>query len=679
MVLEKMYHTTRNTLLPSLVRREEHDCGKSLRPKTSSTKPLLNTQRPSACSNHRMSSHSLITATCRISYRLPTHPSRLTRGRLLDPQSQHQHSRFIPIRPRVRSITTSSTHSRVNLSKRRFEELRLPVGGNGFVTLQVSRGVQDATSDSASSQESRENSILVLLPGGLSPIEGPVVCEAASNHARSPSTKNSTPTSLAKSRTYNSTSTAPSSEPHSSRHEDRDIDGHLTLEEIAARISPATTIINLEYRIGVRSRTAELDHRFPTPIHDVFTAFEYVIDPRSPHNVRGTDTRHSRETVSQEDVVENSSESLTRDSHGSMAGSIEIGDRRPRICLYSSYVGAALALSLTLTNPHHIHAVAILNPLVDWVVLDELIEHSKDLQNKSTAIQSSKSKQKQIQEQASAAKELIKLRTALFRTPSGYFDSFASPVLFLRAPGQDTPTGKTASSVKVDEVQKELNLGPGLSERLHGFGPYDDDFHAHDGVLEGTFERSSGRLNDSVGLSNHPEATLDVRSPTRSPKQTPTDLSYWTPRAIRPRPTSLVRRRKVLRRWPPTSPSNSSTSDSPIPLLPYTNIFVSPAPLTLSLNKKSAAVDAAVDLHPALAAQAHELKDLLQRACFWGTEAAASLAQERVNLTQPSQLSSSSAAAAAAARGSQSESGNKTDSVKEEILDWMCGKLAEKK
>lgn len=644
MILEKMYHTTRNTWLPSLVRLEEHDGGKSLRPKTSSTKPPLNTQRPRACSNHRMSSHSLITATCRISYLLQTHSSCLTRGLPLDPRSQHQHSRFIPIRPRVRSITTSSTHSRVNLSKRRFEELRLPVGGNGFVTLQVSRGLQDATSDSASSQESRENRILVFLPGGLS----------------------------------HSTSTALSSEPHSSRHEDRDIDGHLTLEEIAARISPATTIINLEYRIGVRSRTAELDHRFPTPIHDVFTAFEYIIDPRSPHNVRGTDTRDGRETVSQEDVVDNSNENLTRGSHESMAGSIEIEDRQPRICLYSSYVGAALALSLTLTNPHHIHAVAILNPLVDWVVLDELIEHSQDLQNKSTTIQSSRSKQKQIQEQASAAKELIKLRTALFRTPSGYFDSFASPVLFLRAPGQDTPTGKTASSVKVDQVQKQLKLELGLGERPHDFGPYDDDFHAHDGVLEGTFERSSGRLNDSVSLSKHPEATSDTRSPTRSPKQTPTDLSHWTPKAIRPRPTSLVRRRKVLRRWPPTSPSNSSTNDSPIPLLPYTNIFVSPAPLNLSLNKRPAAVDAAVDLHPALAAQAHELKDLLQRACFWGTEAAASLAQERVNLTQPSP-SSSAAATATAARGSQSESGNKTDSVKEEILDWMCGKLAEKK
>jgi hypothetical protein len=84
---------------------------------------------------------------------------------------------------------------------------------------------------------------------------------------------------------------------------------------------------------------------------------------------------------------------------------------------------------------------------------------------------------------------LLSIRSKLFRTPETYFDAFASPILFLRAPGRDCPSE---------------NPDPFLtstSPTAQVFGPYDDDFDAD-----------------------------------------PSTSSYQAPK-----------RRKVLRRWPPNT------------------------------------------------------------------------------------------------------------------------------
>lgn len=555
----------------------------------------------------------------------------------------------------------------------------MPVGGNGFVTVQVSRGVRSESG----------NKILVVLPGGLSLGKGAAVAAAAARKAPSKSSKVS----------RNNRSTGPDksvTKPGPLHDEAQDTD--FNLEELAAKVSAATTIVNLKYRIGTRSRRAELDHRFPTPIHDVFTAFEYITDPRSPHNIQEGSVDNDQESAEVENSADNSSDSTTHGFSETTASDDETAIHQPTICLYSSHIGAALTLSLALTKPLHIHAIALLNPLVDWVILDELLEQSKETHTKPTP--PSKTRQKQIQEQTAAARELVKLRTALFRTPSGYFDSFASPVLFLRAPGQDTPTSKTASPVKVDEVRKSLEM----DGRLHDFGPYDDDFHAHDGIHENTFDSKIGSYSainsmsdDSFDSSTHSDSTIDTPSSassissTSSVRQEPTDLSYWTPKPP-PTPTSAtVRRRKVLRRWPPTS---MFTPDDllPPPVLPYTNIFLSTLPSPS--NTTSSSITAPIDINPVLTAQAHELTDLLKRACFGATQGEKNVADERVELTlsQPSASVSLSAASShpdTAARSKQedeierkgereSESGSGGDKeVKGMILDWLCRRLEE--
>jgi hypothetical protein len=287
---------------------------------------------------------------------------------------------------------------------------------------------------------------------------------------------------------------------------------------------PSTTIITLNYRLEALPSPLA----YPIAIHDTATAFNYITS-----------------TV------------------------ITPGRPKPKICLYGSQIGGALATMLALTQPNDIHALAISEALVDWVGLDEYTA-------KQTATGIQKSKKAPIpQGEVQAAEHLISLRSKLFRTPSSYFDPFASPTLFLRAPGRDTPAshGEEINSDGADPLSPEA------------FGPDNDDLHS----------------------------TLST-----SQRQPPTPSSSSDPDPAHPK------RRKVLRHWP------SFASHPESVLLPHTRIYVRSA----SPAKSSALSGSDLAIHSILRAQGIELAELMRRACFFGRERG--FAERRVGVMEVS-------------------------------------------
>lgn len=213
-----------------------------------------------------------------------------------------------------------------------------------------------------------------------------------------------------------------------------------TVLSLLASCLENTSIICVNYRLS----PIPSPYSFPLPIFDTLKAFDYITSSSSPHN----------------------------------------GGQTPRLGLYGSHIGGLLATTLALTEPAAIHALAVSEPVLDWVGLDEMQEG-----NSALSSQPKRKPKSALTASPPDPTRLLRIRSQLFRTPETYFDAFASPILFLRAPGRDCPG---------DSPDPFLTS---LSPMTRAFGPYDDDFATH---------------------------------PSASPHQPP-------------------RRRKVLRRWPPAT------------------------------------------------------------------------------------------------------------------------------
>ncbi|KAL2443929.1 hypothetical protein ABEF95_014130 [Exophiala dermatitidis] len=374
-------------------------------------------------------------------------------------------------------------------------------------------------------------------------------------------------------------------------------------------LSPTTWLVIINYRLSGSSSSEDNDNekgskfQFPIPIHDVTTAFDQLTStsPTLPWNNRDQQDRE--------------------DGPG-------LPPAPPRICLLGSHIGGALATMLALTEPNRVHALAALEPMVDWVGLDELVkEQQQQQQRQQQQLSSSESSQKKRITSthhshrtaalvAAAAEKLIELRGRLFDSPSAYFDPFASPLLFLRAPGRDTPTPSWTQS----------STSSALGQEIMGL----DDHQQQDG--------DGGGSSSSATTSSDTEEAVVATPPPR--------------------------RRKVLRRWPAVGNPDSI-------LLPHVKVFVhappppqpsSPAGSTMTGGKKShakypsgtapAAVtvdnhhhdgkndpdqdqdldDVQLGLTALKRAQGTELVQFMRRACFVGRDK--SLAEERVVLHQ---------------------------------------------
>ncbi|KAK5092990.1 hypothetical protein LTR70_000543 [Exophiala xenobiotica] len=413
---------------------------------------------------------------------------------------------------------------------RQDEIISLKVGGNGFIDLKITKPIR----------RTHFNNILVKFPPG--PLPG----------AREP---------------------------------------EQALFESATQLSKSfhdATIVDVQYRLrpGPRPQDAqpEPDHRFPTPVHDVFTAWDYI----------------TGELASQNTTLEGS-----------------------KICLCGSHIGGALALTLALTNPSLVHAVVVENPLVDWVILDELAAYSTE--NSKANISTQKTARHDSREAtAASARALVQLRTSLFRTPSGYFDHFASPILFLRAPGRDTPLTKTAAPVDTGPRfvegtpmrygEEDDEVGIVEYDGRPDFGPYDDDWHA----IETKRIREQEYRHDTVSSNATSTPTGSQQSASSGDQHSASAGSSTasSPQDVTPR------RRKVLRRWPPNAQPEDVT-------LPQINIFLTrPAPSRVGDHDRYQTAD----ITPVTWPQGMELAELLRRACFWGRDQ--TFADERVVVSE---------------------------------------------
>ncbi|OAP61371.1 hypothetical protein AYL99_03574 [Fonsecaea erecta] len=338
------------------------------------------------------------------------------------------------------------------------------------------------------------------------------------------------------------------------------------LAQLQHSFPPSTSLVSISYRLGNSIDPAVPPKEstcFPVPVHDVSTAFDYLTSPTSPFNVGF--------------------------------------EGPPKICLLGRNIGGALATMLALTKPNEIHALAVIEPMVDWTGLDDVVEQLRVVDTSSPSQKRQKQKVASrygvdTQSVIAAAEQLIRLRSRLFETPSAYFDPFASPMLFLRASGKDTPLSTTVASQSIDHT---------ALDQLDSDGDYDSLGSVDGGSRQRRYSTQTGS----------PDSPHDTGQP-------PSDENGSNPIST---PTSRPRRRKVLRRWPTVGLPESVT-------LPYVRIFLE-SPTHHDIFLPSSEAQDLTRGHAALMrGQGLEMAELMRRACFLGREK--SFAEERVHVRE---------------------------------------------
>lgn len=224
-------------------------------------------------------------------------------------------------------------------------------------------------------------------------------------------------------------------------------------------------MIKVGYRLGDGIQ-------YPTPVHDVLTAYDYV----------------------QSEATEGSDKTTPISRRGRKLRPIS------KIGVCGQLIGGSLAAMLALTESKmgdsRITAAAVRDPIVDWIfpepdpdvkILDdsdeegELIEDNISPESLSASLTNaltskrSKSKKKlptswKLNGSSSelSASALFRTRDLLFKKPSSYFDPFASPILFFRSPGAEVPTDR---SYLTYEPPMELESKPTRKRKVHRVFP----------------------------------------------------------------------------------------------------------------------------------------------------------------------------------------------------------------
>ncbi|KAL2839181.1 hypothetical protein BJY01DRAFT_28767 [Aspergillus pseudoustus] len=485
---------------------------------------------------------------------------------------------YILRRPRHRQHrTVRFASSRVN------GVYNIPVGSNGHVSLSV---VQPKLLPSAS----RPGNVIIRLPSG------PLFRRPGSEGADI-------------------------SFPESS--EDRAISVSHIADETASAGELAditsSTVVTINYRLGELmvpddSPTSESNnsdsqlkkvlYRYPTPVHDTLTGFDWVLEALQPN----------------------------------------------RIGVLGSHIGGSLALMLALTEPRYVHAVAALEPVCDWTSLDEFCISSSTSFNIINA-----STRRKPHHAPKGLVPLLEARERFFATPERYFDSFASPILFLRSAGKDVPKAwpryLTGPEYPIPLLTRESE------ESLDGEVELWDAYLPEDSGYESADEGSG-----SESPADEQEQDQDQRP---------------------------VRRRKALSRWPPygldygTSGPRQAWSREPVKkleiTLPWVRVFTQQSLYHDNIipsgsegvmgpgehrhdeeeTHKSPARRRRNQNATVLTRQANEMVDVMRRACFWGRESG--FANERVTLFS---LDSSTL-------GTRSDSGGSNDEIVSHAGEWL--------
>jgi hypothetical protein len=183
--------------------------------------------------------------------------------------------------------------------------------------------------------------------------------------------------------------------------------------------STLSTVVTVTYRLGNdttslsegKATPTELRgmfHKYPIPVHDTLAGLDWIMQHLKP----------------------------------------------PKLCIFGEHVGGSLALMLALTEVRVVYAIAALEPICDWIGLDEYCIIPPEIKTATSAGGSSgRVNQTQVEEARKKARQretrslaappdlvpLLKARETFFATPEKYFDAFASPILFLQSPGKDCP------------------------------------------------------------------------------------------------------------------------------------------------------------------------------------------------------------------------------------------------
>ena len=222
-------------------------------------------------------------------------------------------------------------------------------------------------------------------------------------------------------------------------------------------------IVQINYRLSEQ-------YKYPTPVHDVLCGFDWIVDHLLPK--RGINRFGRSESV------------------GQMA-----------VC--GEFIGGSLATALALTECRigqpGIVASAISNPIVDWLSLDEVSESKKG----QMAMKKLRSEDSTI---LSELQRLRYLRGRLFQKPEGYFDPFASPILFFRSAGIGVPP--SPEDTPIDDLE-QLSL----LERA-------EYYRQQVGIMDGNPTSSNGTIaNNTLDLTmrkasrRFPSKALGLRLP----------------------------------------------------------------------------------------------------------------------------------------------------------------------
>lgn len=288
-------------------------------------------------------------------------------------------------------------------------------------------------------------------------------------------------------------------------------------------------------------------YKYPTPIHDTLAGFDWIQNNLNPAH----------------------------------------------LTIFGSHIGGSLALMLALTEAQSVQAVAAYEPVCDWPSLDDYCAIEEDTATETNTDAKSHHSTKRAPKKkisgSSAPADLVPLlqaRESFFSSPERCFDAFASPILFLRSPGRDTPRSfpryLTGPEYPVPTLKKTRRL---TSAEQH--------------------EASDGSSSDGDFSSD-----VDAEDP-------------YDPSA------PVVRRRKALSRWPPygldygISKKSWAGSEHGIGrlqvTLPWVRVFLRGGSSGSTREESKGHKDGDSE-HTVLGKQGDEMVSVMRRACFWGRE-----------------------------------------------------------
>ena len=191
--------------------------------------------------------------------------------------------------------------------------------------------------------------------------------------------------------------------------------------------SAQATVVYVDYNIG----TGPGCSKFPNPIYDVLSAFDWVASHRK--FLSGTNNSAAPAGTKQLNADESNEATVTTPTKASSS------DFKIAIC--GQLLGGSLATMLGLTECRKkiksISAVAVNNPITDWIFPDRQVTSENETPHKTKASKKSSWTTYADTSPFLAAEALYRTREDIFEKEHGYTDPFASPILFFRSSGLD--------------------------------------------------------------------------------------------------------------------------------------------------------------------------------------------------------------------------------------------------